>query len=152
MEITKRITPGFFSPSVRVSTLLDNLLTDFTAFGRDFTAFGPDKVTDPSVNVKETETNHQIQLSAPGYKKENFNINIDNDILIISNTHTEEKSEEKSSWTRKEFKTSSFSRSFQLHDGLNVDDISAKYEDGILYIDIPKKENQTKKTRNIEIK
>jgi HSP20 family protein len=148
MEITKRNNnrfDGLFSPSMRVSTLLDNLINDFTTFG-------PDRMTDPSVNVKETETLHQIQLSAPGYKKENFNINIDNDILVVSNVHTEEKIEEKSSWTRKEFKTSSFSRSFQLHDGLNVDDISAKYEDGILYIDIPKKENQTKKTRNIEIK
>jgi HSP20 family protein len=136
---------GFFSPSVRVSDLLDNLLNEFKTIG-------PDKTTDPSVNVKETETIHQIQVSAPGYKKENFSIDIDGNVLTISNEFKEEKTKETEKWSHKEFKQSSFKRSFQLPENLKTDDIQAKYEDGILYIDIPKQEKIVSKSRTIEIK
>lgn len=108
-----------------------------------------DKLT---VNVKETDSLHQIQLSAPGYKKENFKIDIEDNVLTISNKFEEEKSDVNEKWTRKEFKVSSFSRGFYLPEGLNTEDISASYENGILYIDIPKVEKKIKKTRNIEIK
>lgn len=108
-----------------------------------------DKLT---VNVKETDSLHQIQLSAPGYKKENFKIDIEDNVLTISNKFEEEKSDINEKWTRKEFKVSSFSRGFYLPEGLNTEDISASYENGILYIDIPKMENKIKKTINIEIK
>lgn len=108
-----------------------------------------DKLT---VNVKETDTLHQIQLSAPGYKKENFKIDIEDNVLTISNKFEEEKSQEGERWTRKEFKVSSFSRGFYLPEGLNTENISARYEDGILYIDVPKVEKKIKKSRNIEIK
>jgi HSP20 family protein len=148
MEITKRNNnrfDGLFSPSIRVSTLLDNLINDFTTFG-------PDRMTDPSVNVKETDTIHQIQVSAPGYKKENFKIDIDENVLTISNEYKEETKNENEKFTRKEFRRSSFRRSFYLPENLKTEDISARYEDGILYIDIPKQEKIVSKTRTIEIK
>lgn len=91
-----------------------------------------------SVNVKETEEYHQIQLSAPGFKKENFKIEVDDDnSLTISNEFDEDISKER--WVVREFRKSSFYRSFVLPDGLNINQIEVTYEDGILFINIPKK-------------
>lgn len=133
---------GFFP--TRISEILDEMMSDFPVIN--------DRISEPSINVKETDTLHQIQLSAPGYKKENFKIDIDNDVLTISNEFKEENSNENEKWARKEFRRSSFSRSFYLPENLKLDSIEAKYEDGILYIDIPKQEKIVKKSRSIEIK
>ena len=117
-----------------------------------FENFKNDTMSVPSINVKETETNHQIQVSAPGYKKENFQIDVDDNVLTISNTHSEEDLDKGELWTRKEFRKESFSRAFYLPDGLDTDKISAVYEDGILYIDIPKIKNLKGQTKKVEIK
>lgn len=132
-----------FFPS-RISDILDEMMSDFPVTY--------DKVTDPSINVKETDTIHQIQVSAPGYKKENFKIDIDENVLTISNQFKEEIKNENEKITRKEFRCSSFKRRFYLPENLKIDEISAKYEDCILYIDIPKKDRIVSKTRTIEIK
>lgn len=132
-----------FFPS-RISDILDEMMSDFPNTS--------DRISDPSVNVKETDTIHQIQVSAPGYKKENFKIDIDENVLTISNEYKEETKNENEKFTRKEFRRSSFSRSFYLPENLKTEDISARYEDGILYIDIPKQEKIVSKTRTIEIK
>lgn len=132
---------GFF-PS-RISHILDEMMSDFSS---------SDKISEPSINVKETDTNHQIQVSAPGYKKENFKIDIDDNVLTISNEFKEEKTNENEKWSRKEFRRSSFRRSFYLPENLKTEEIVAKYEDGILYIDIPKQEKIVSKSRTIEIK
>lgn len=133
---------GFF-PS-RISDILDEMLSNYPDTY--------DTIAEPSINVKETDTNHQIQVSAPGYKKENFKIDIDDNVLTISNEFKEEKTNENEKWSRKEFRRSSFRRSFYLPENLKTEDIQAKYEDGILYIDIPKQEKIVSKSRTIEIK
>lgn len=133
---------GFF-PS-RISDILDEMLSSYPDTY--------DKIADPSINVKETDTIHQIQVSAPGYKKENFKIDIDENVLTISNEFKEEKTNENEKWSRKEFRRSSFTRNFYLPENLKTEDIVAKYEDGILYIDIPKQEKIVSKSRTIEIK
>jgi HSP20 family protein len=117
----------------------------------DMMDFQTDKMTYVGVNLKETDTNHQIQLSAPGYKKENFKIDIKDNLLTVSNNFTDEKSSENGNYSYKEFKRSSFSRSFYLTDDMNTDEINAKYEDGILYIDIPKSEKRVR-TKSIEVR
>lgn len=142
----RNLNPRRFYNSITsssISDILDEMLSEFSHTS--------DKFSEPSINVKETDTLHQIQLSAPGYKKENFKIDIDGNLLTISNEFKEEKSEENETWTRKEFKKSSFSRSFVLPRNLNTDEISAKYEDGILYIDVPKIEKKIK-SKTIDIK
>ena len=141
--ITNRLNDFSFFPS-RISNIFDDFMADFP--------HTVDKVSDPSINVKETDTNHQIQVSAPGYKKENFKIDIDENVLTISNEFKEEKNNENEKWSRKEFRQSSFRRSFYLPENLKTEDIQAKYEDGILYIDIPKQEKIVSKSRTIEIK
>lgn len=95
----------------------------------------------PPVNVKETEAAFSLELIAPGFKKENFKIEIDNDLLMISSEVKAESIEkEEGKFTRREFRTASFRRSFKLPENVKADEINAAYQDGILNISLPKKE------------
>ena len=95
----------------------------------------------PAVNVSETDTSYHVEVAIPGYKKEDFNIDIDNNILTISSEQKNEREEyEGKKTTRREFSYSSFQRSFQLPENVNEDSISASYKDGILKLDLPKTE------------
>ena len=108
----------------------------------------------PAVNVKETNKHFQIETAAPGFKKDDFNIDVDNGILTISSEKKDEKEEkEGDKITRREFEYSSFCRSFTLPE--NVDDkaITAEYEDGLLKLEIPKKEHsKSEKRKKISVK
>jgi len=110
-------------------------------------------VSTPAVNIVENDTNFLIQVAAPGLKKENFNIELDNDLLTISsNTEKEDKGEKKGKFTRKEFSFNSFKRSFNLPESVNTASISASYREGILSLELPKKEEaQVQPSRLIEI-
>ncbi|GAB3991173.1 Hsp20/alpha crystallin family protein [Spirosoma daeguense] len=104
----------------------------------------------PAVNVKETETAFQLELAAPGLKKENLKINVENNRLTIS-YNTESKSEETTEkFTRQEFGFTSFERSFSLPKTVNADQIKAAYTDGILTVELPKVE-ETKVVKEITI-
>ncbi len=98
----------------------------------------------PAVNVKEGEKDYKIELAAPGFKKENIAVHLDNDILHISAESKNEKEESDENFTRKEFSYNSFSRSFQLPKSANNEKIDAKYEDGVLKILVNKKEEAVK--------
>jgi len=90
-------------------------------------------------NIRETETAYEMQLVAPGLKKEDFKINVDRNVLHISYDHKEEQ-ESTGKWIRKEYKLQTFRRSFTLNEKINVAGIAAKYNDGILLLTLPKKE------------
>jgi HSP20 family protein len=92
----------------------------------------------PSVNITEKEEGYGIEVSAPGFEKKDFNISIEEGILTISGSHSTEKVEENKSFVRKEFNSGSFSRSFNLADLVDEDKIDAKYENGILKVELPK--------------
>lgn len=139
--LSKRLERFGFFPSI--SYMMDEMMSDFNKNYDNFSV--------PSVNVKETDTQHQIQVSAPGYKKENFKIDIQENVLTISNENKEEVKDEKENYLRREFKSYSFKRRFYLPDNLKTDNVTAKYEDGVLYIDIPK-EKISPMIRTIEIK
>ncbi len=94
----------------------------------------------PPVNVKETEKAFSVELVAPGLKKEDFNIAIEQGTLIISSERKEESSKEEKNYSRKEFSYTSFSRSFQLPENTDENNIDAKYNNGVLQLTIPKKE------------
>jgi len=109
----------------------------------------------PAVNVKEHEDGFDIEVAAPGFNKKDFNIEVNNDLLTISSTR-ETKNEEKDSkgrYTRREFGYTSFKRTFTLPEKtVNSEKIKANYEDGILYISIPKREEvKPKPVRQIAI-
>jgi len=96
------------------------------------------KNTIPAVNVKETDKSFFIELAVPGMKKEDLNIELDNNKLIISNEKEESKTEETEKYTRREFKYSKFQRTFNLPKNVDSKAIAGDYKDGILSITIPK--------------
>lgn len=108
----------------------------------------------PAVNISENEAGFELELAAPGMKKDDFNIEVDKNVLTISNERTstmEEESKEKN-FSRREFYYSSFKRSFNLPETVNTEAIKAAYNDGILKLEIPKKEEALPKPkRMIEI-
>jgi HSP20 family protein len=112
------------------------------------------KFSSPAINVKETDGAYELELAAPGMKKEDFKIEIEKNLLTLSTEKREEKTEEKENYSRKEFGYYSFKRSFSLpEDKVNTEDIRAKYEDGVLHVAIPKiaKEAQKPIVKRIEI-
>lgn len=112
----------------------------------------PAHLTVPPVNIRETDMAFEVELSAPGKRKEDFNIEVDNDMLTISSEFKTENSEEDGKFTRREFSFSSFRRSFTLPETVKEDDIRASYENGILKINLPKREEALPKPRRaIEI-
>lgn len=109
----------------------------------------------PSVNVKETERGFNVELAAPGKKKEDFKIELNHNVLTISSENKDEKSEKDNDgkYTRREFNYQSFSRSFTLPESIENSKIEASYSDGVLHISIPKKEIAAKSSsKTIEIK
>ena len=107
----------------------------------------------PAVNVSEDEQQYHIDLVAPGFKKEDFKINVKDDVLTIS-AETKSESENnngKRQYSRREYSYSSFTRSFTLPDNAKDDAIAANYMDGVLKLMIPKTEEQTKAAKEIKI-
>ena len=100
----------------------------------------------PSVNITENGNHYNVSLAAPGLKKEDFKIDIDGNMLTISSEKEEKKEEKDEKYTRKEYSYSSFSRSFTLPEDVKQDGIEAKYEDGILNLKLPRKEDAKKAT------
>lgn len=94
----------------------------------------------PLVNVKDTDKSFLLDVAAPGMKKEDFILQVKENVLIISAEKEEKKEEKDDDFTRKEFSYSSFSRSFWLPENVREEAISAEYKDGVLHIDVPKSE------------
>jgi HSP20 family protein len=94
----------------------------------------------PAANIKENERSFDIEIAVPGMKKDDFKINLENNILTVSTEKEEEKNEENKNYTRKEFMYGSFSRSFTLPKVVETEQIKASYENGILSIQLPKKD------------
>ncbi|RTE53219.1 Hsp20/alpha crystallin family protein [Arenibacter aquaticus] len=103
----------------------------------------------PAANVKETESEYLLELAVPGRKKEDFNVEIDNDVLTISSEVKNEDSEVDEGYTRKEFTFSSFKRVFSLPETVAADKINASYEDGVLKFVLPKKEEALPKPKRL---
>lgn len=118
-------------PSLR-SAMEDFFNTDF--FNKPFmsTEFLP------AVNIHDEADSYELEMSAPGFKKEDFKITSEDGLLTISAETSSEHKEEKKNYTRKEFSSSSFSRSFSLPDNVEEDDVKASYKDGLLKLSLKK--------------
>lgn len=103
----------------------------------------------PAVNIKETDTSFGIELAAPGKTKEDFNIEIDHNVLTISSEEKSEKEATQGKYTRKEFNYSSFRRAFTLPETVNTDSINATYENGVLHVALPKNEEALPKPKRL---
>lgn len=94
----------------------------------------------PKVNIAETDEEFVVELAAPGMKREDFNVELDNDMLVIWTEKENNKEDNNSTYTRREFSYESFRRSFHLPNSVEYNKIEAKYKDGMLRLVIPKKE------------
>ncbi len=103
----------------------------------------------PAVNIREKETAFELELAIPGKKKEDFNVEIDKDVLTISMEPKAEDETVKERFTRKEFNYTSFKRSFTLPETVDSDKIKASYENGILAFMLPKKEEALPKPKRL---
>jgi HSP20 family protein len=98
----------------------------------------------PAVNITENKDEYLVSLAAPGMKKDDFTIDVNGNMLTISSEKEERKEEKEKKFTRKEYSYSSFSRSFTLPDEINKEKIEATYEDGVLKIALPRREEAKK--------
>lgn len=103
------------------------------------------------VNIRETENAYHIEVIAPGMHKADFKVNIDNNILTISAEKKAETAKETERMVRREFSYKSFARTFTLDDTIKSDKILARYENGILNIELPKKEEVKIQPKEINI-
>jgi HSP20 family protein len=106
----------------------------------------------PAVNIKETEQSFELHLVAPGFKKEDFVIEVDEKLLTISSEVKKETTEEAAAegkFTKREFVQASFKRSFKLPETIDEQQINAAYQDGILKVTLPKKEVSEQNTKRI---
>lgn len=96
------------------------------------------------VNIEETEKAFVLHFSAPGFEKENFAIKHQNSVLTVKGSKTEDENK-KETLVKREFNTCNFERSFNMPDTVDVENISAKYNNGILVVELPKKEVELQK-------
>lgn len=129
----------------------NNLLNDF---------FGEWPVLDrrswsiTPVNIRETENAYQMDVIAPGFEKEDFKVNLDNNLLTIQaekEVKQEQNGEKQDKWLRTEYSFKSFKRSFTLDEKIDTSNIQAKYENGVLKLNLPKKEESKPSTKLISI-
>ncbi len=111
--------------------------------------------TAPAINVKETDKAYTVELAAPGMKKEDFNVHINDEgnLMIKMEKHDEKKEEDKSArYLRREFSYAKFEQTLILPDDVEKDQIKARVEHGVLTVELPKHEEQkVKVSRQIEI-
>ncbi len=106
----------------------------------------------PAVNIIERANDYFIEMAAPGFLKEDFKVSIDNDVLTIGAEKKEEKKDETSRYTRKEFGYTSFNRTFTMPEHVEAEKIGAEYKEGVLTLTLPKKEEaKVKPVREIKI-
>ncbi|MCG1036896.1 Hsp20/alpha crystallin family protein [Polaribacter sargassicola] len=132
--------------------VLPNVFNDFF---RDWSTsnFSDTNTTLPAVNIKESENDFIVDVAVPGMEKEDFKIDLDNDILTISSEKTSNNESSNDNYTRKEYSYLSFKRSFTLPKGVvDSDKINAIYKNGELKITIPKlEEAKPKPVKVIEV-
>ena len=125
MNLLKRQNPAF-------SYLFDDFILN-----QDW---GYQKDSLPAVNIITSEDQFDIELATPGNKKADFQIEVEDDVLIISSETVSQSRDTETSYERKEFGYNSFQRSFNIPESVNTDKISATYKEGVLTVSLPKKE------------
>ena len=139
-----------WSPATNLFPVLSNWMDDF--FPENTFKPAVKGVSIPAVNVTENKNAFQLKVAAPGFKKEDFKLEVKNGYLTVSGESSEEKEDKEENYTRREYAYNTFSRSFGLPENVNGDDISAQYTDGVLKVILPKKSTEEQVTKQIAIK
>ena len=142
-----------FQPHPATKSFVNGLFDEF--FNRGIADYvGHDTVfSHPSANVTESKDAFKVELAAPGFDKSHFSLQVEKDQLIIS-AQREAKTEDEAAterYVRREFRYDAFKRSFKLPQTVNQDSIAAVYNNGILSVTLPKKEEAKPLVRAIEI-
>lgn len=133
------------SPSFR--SMMEDFWNTDKFFGKQF--FNDDAL--PAVNIRETDNHYKLEVAAPGFKKDDFKVTTENGLLTISAKTSSEQNEEKENYTRKEFSCSSFVRTFTLPENVVEDDIAARYNDGLLKIELKKNAKGTPAKKEVKV-
>jgi len=129
-----------------LDNLFDELFSNVPAtFGREF------GLNTPPVNIHETNDAYHLEVLAPGLQKEDFKVNLEKGTLTVSYEHKTETENKDYKTHRREFAVKSFKRSFSTDDNINAENILAKYENGVLNIYLPKKEEVKVQPKEISI-
>ena len=108
-------------------------------------------VSQPAVNILETNTSFTLEVAAPGFEKQHFTLKVENDYLTVSAQRENKQEENSERFTRREFRFDGFNRSFKLPATVNQEGVGAVYENGVLIITLPKKEEATTAVKTISI-
>jgi len=141
-------------PAIRKKSAFPSFVDEF--FGGDllprFFVENDNSMNVPAVNIKEGKDDFKIEVAAPGLDKNDFKIDLDNNVLTVSSEKENKVEEDHDRFMRKEFSYSRFSRSFSLPESVDAEKISASHKDGILTILVPKKEQaRIKPAKQIKI-
>lgn len=121
-------------PSI-FNTFFDDIFTR-----DDFFENHQGSINSPSANIKETDEAFKIELAAPGMNKEDFEVNVEKEILTLSAEVKKDSAEENETYRRREFRFSSFKRNFRLPETIDTENITAEYKNGVLNVTLPKNE------------
>jgi len=106
----------------------------------------------PAVNIAEDEKSFHVEVSAAGFKKEDFKVEADNGFLTISAEHKEEEKKDGKNYSRREFRYGTFRRSFRLdEEKVDLEHVSVRYENGILNVTVPKKAPKKENARTFKV-
>ena len=133
----------------RNNDIFPSLLGEF--FNDEIINRASNRFSVPAVNLKESDNGYEIHLAAPGLKKEDFKISLEDKVMTISSEKSSETEASEDEFTRKEYSYSSFSRSFTLPENIDFENIDAKYENGELRANLPKKEKTTDKLIEVSV-
>jgi len=137
-KANNKVAPGFID-------VFDSLINDTFFSDRMMTRV-------PAANISESQDSFHVELAAPGLKKEDFKLKLENNVLSISVEQKTENNEDNRNYAKREYSYTSFVRSFTLPESADENSIEAKYTDGVLGIDIRKREEAKTVSRQIEIK
>ena len=145
-SLTKRATKKRSNFPTMMNLFDDFFYGDFpTIFSSNYT----DGISMPKVNIKEHDDAYSIEMAAPGMKKSDFEVNLDNNTLSISAKANSEENNDENGFLRREFSYAAFNRNFTLPETVDDSKIKAKYTDGILKVHIPKKDEAKRKPNRI---
>jgi HSP20 family protein len=133
-----------------INSLVDDLFADLPVLFKNGNNQSQWKGFAP-VNIKETEKNYSIDVAAPGFEKADFKVSLDQDILTISAEKKEEVKNEGEKEIRREYSSRSFKRSFTLDEKIDAAAIEAKYVNGVLTLNLPKREEVKEASKEISI-
>ena len=145
-------TLRFNQPNLRtIDSFLDSLINEHPGNNRGTSLHFP------AVNIIESNDDYTIEMNAAGRKKEDFKISVEKNIMTISYSNKAEENEQENKedgrkYIKKEFITKDFTRSFTLDEKIDAENIAAKYDDGILYLTLPKKEEVKILPKEIAVK